>query len=66
MARSEQFIQGERHGVKWAIEFLHENARQMKDGKAVLILNRVASEMGNAFARQGKSAEPVPAKEPRP
>ncbi len=65
MARSEQFIQGERHGVKWAIEFLHQNARQMNDYKAVLILNRVASEMGNAFAKQGKSIELASEKESR-
>lgn len=46
MSRSEQFTQGRRNGVKWAIEWLHKRATEMNDDHAKAVLNSAATNMG--------------------
>jgi hypothetical protein len=46
VSRSEQYIQGRRAGIKWAITWLHERASEMNDPQAKQILNSAAFNMG--------------------
>jgi hypothetical protein len=46
MSRSEQYIQGRRAGVKWAITWLHGRAKEMNDPHAKTILDTAAFQMG--------------------
>lgn len=46
MSRSEEYMQGRRAGIKWAISWLHERAKEMNDEHARLILNAAAFNMG--------------------
>lgn len=69
MARSEQYIQGQRAAIKWAINWLHERAKSMRDGKALMILNAAANDLGIekrdgiALAAQQDGAGSLPHKE---
>lgn len=44
--RCEQWHQGRRNGIKWAVEWLHRRAKQMNDHQAEAILNTAAWNMG--------------------
>jgi len=46
---------GFRHGMKWAVSWLHEEAGKMNDPKARAILNEAAFHLGNAK----KGVEPI-------
>lgn len=46
--RSQQFYDGQRNGIKWAITFLHKEAQRMNDPHAVVVLNNAAFHMGQA------------------
>lgn len=46
MARSPEYEQGNRAGVKWAISWLHERAIEMNDERARAFLNSAAFNMG--------------------
>lgn len=47
MARSSQYEQGRRNGVKWAVTWLHERAALMNDPSARAALNVAADLLGN-------------------
>ena len=55
MARSPQYEQGRRSGVKWAVTFLHRRAKQMNDPRARAILDLAADLIGN----HGKRPRPT-------
>jgi hypothetical protein len=63
--RSDQFIQGKRHGVKWAITWLHQLAAEMNDPHAQAILNSAALGMG-VEAKRADAAGELKMKKPRP
>lgn len=44
--RSHQWEDGRRNGIKWAITWLHNRAKQMKDPRAVQILDSAAFNLG--------------------
>lgn len=46
MSRSPEYTQGRQAGVKWAITWLHERAKEMGDPNAKTILNTAAFNMG--------------------
>jgi len=46
MARSHEYTQGKRAGIKWAITWLHARANEMNDEHAKAILNTAAFNMG--------------------
>ena len=48
MTRSDQFHQGRRNGIKWAIELVHQQAARMNDPRAQTILNTCAFHIGVA------------------
>lgn len=51
MARSSQYEQGRRNGIKWAVEWLYKRAEKMNDPHARLVLNCTADLMGNDAKR---------------
>lgn len=48
MTQMDPHRRGRRDGIRWAITFLHERAKEMRDPNAVAILNSAAFAMGNA------------------
>lgn len=46
MSRSPEYTQGKRAGIKWAITYLHERAKEMCDPQAAAVLNTAAFHMG--------------------
>lgn len=46
--RSQQYRDGKRAALKWAVEWLHKQAKKMDDPKARGIMNRTALELGIA------------------
>lgn len=46
MARSHEYTQGRRAGLKWAISWLHERANEMNDPHAKAVLNSAAFNLG--------------------
>lgn len=51
MARSEQWQQGKRNGVKACVEWLHGEAERMNDPRARAILNTAALGLGVELKR---------------
>lgn len=51
MARSPEYTQGRRAGVKWAITWLHERAKEMNDQVCKNHLNEAAFNMGHDAKR---------------
>jgi hypothetical protein len=44
--RTQQYLQGRRNGIKWAITLLHQDAAGMKDEHARRVLDNAAFHMG--------------------
>lgn len=61
--RSAQFLDGRRHAIKWAIQYLHDRVEEMNDPNAKMVLNSAAFHMGV----DAKRALPLPdpASDPR-
>jgi hypothetical protein len=53
MARSEQYMQGRREAIKWAVTWLHAKAERMNDTRAAEVLNVAATDIG-AETRDGQ------------
>ena len=51
--RSEQYNEGRRNGVKWAVTWLHQRALEMNDQHARQILNLAATDMGKEATFEG-------------
>lgn len=48
MTQMEPYARGRRDGIRWAIAWLHEEAKKMNDPNARTVLNNAAFHMGNA------------------
>lgn len=46
MTQMDPYQRGRRDGIRWAITWLHEEAKKMNDPKAVTVLNNAAFHMG--------------------
>lgn len=46
MTQMDPYARGRRDGIRWAITWLHERAKQMNDPNAVSVLNTAAFNMG--------------------
>ena len=44
--RSDQWEDGRRNGIKWAVTYLHSRAKEMNDTKAMIVLDSAAFNMG--------------------
>lgn len=55
MSRSQQFQQGRRNGIKWAITYLHQLAGEMNDPHARAVLNCAAFWTGVEAKRPAKA-----------
>lgn len=53
--KSEQYLQGRRAGIQWAITFLHKEAAGMNDPHARQILDGAAFRMGVEAKLNGTS-----------
>jgi hypothetical protein len=49
--RSQQYLDGHKNALKWAITFLHERAAQQSDPHAKAVLNSAAFSMGVAASK---------------
>jgi len=49
--RSNEYHNGRREAIKWAVTWLHNRAREMNDPNAVAVLNTAAFNMGQAAKR---------------
>ena len=49
--RSAQFLDGRRHAIKWAIQYLHDRAKGMNDPNAKAVLNSAAFHVGTDAKR---------------
>lgn len=52
MTIPDKFGQGRRNGIKWAVQWLHDEAKRMNDPHAEQVLNAAAFHMGNAAKRK--------------
>jgi len=46
--RSQQYKDGQRSALKWAVEWFHKQANRMDDPQAKAIMNQTAFELGVA------------------
>jgi hypothetical protein len=46
MGRNDEYLKGEREGIRKAIEWLHQRAKLMNDPKAAGVLNTAAFHLG--------------------
>jgi hypothetical protein len=44
--RSPQYCDGQRNAIKWAIQWIHDEAKSMNDPHAKIVLNNAAFHMG--------------------
>lgn len=51
MTQIEPYARGRRDGIRWAIAWLHEEAKKMNDPKAVIVLNNAAFHIGVELAK---------------
>jgi dihydrofolate reductase (trimethoprim resistance protein) len=58
--RSSQFLDGRRHAIKWAVQYLHDRAKAMNDPNAEAVLNSAAFHMGVYGKRALSVPEPPP------
>lgn len=48
MTQMNPYERGHRDGIRWAITWLHEEAKRMNDPHAATVLNNAAFHLGNA------------------
>lgn len=51
MTQIDPYTRGRRDGIRWAITWLHEEAKKMNDPKAVIVLNNAAFHIGVELAK---------------
>ena len=59
-SRNASWQDGRRNGIKWAVEYLHSEARSMNDWHAKMVLNNAAFHMGTAAKASIKDAPDHP------